>query len=131
MLKGPFIVHAEVFLNDMRYINSRFTYLLTYLLTCNGIFAKVCRLASEDVVVQLLRHQCLPILLYALEVCNLDRRAVQLLDFTLNRFLMKLFEKSNIEIVQRRQTAFGCELPRCMQLSKPYVEFIESLPTDN
>jgi len=35
----------------------------------NGIFAKVGRLASEDVVVQLLKHKCLPILLYALEVC--------------------------------------------------------------
>jgi len=28
----------EVFLNDMRYINPRFTYLLTYLLTEAGIF---------------------------------------------------------------------------------------------
>jgi len=30
-------VALEVFLNDMRYINPRFTYLLTYLLTCNTI----------------------------------------------------------------------------------------------
>jgi len=53
---------------------------------CNGIFAKIGRLASEDVVVQLLKHKCLPILLYALEACKLDRRTMQLLDFTLNRF---------------------------------------------
>jgi len=29
----------EVFLNDMRYINPRFTYLLTYILLCRGVHA--------------------------------------------------------------------------------------------
>ena len=43
----------------------------------NGIFGKVGRLASEEVVVQLLLHKCMPILLYALEVCALDKRSVQ------------------------------------------------------
>ena len=38
----------------------------------NSIFARVGRLASEEVMVQLLKHRCLPILLYALEVCKLD-----------------------------------------------------------
>ena len=41
----------------------------------NSIFARVLRvgrLASEEVLVQLLKHKCLSILLYALEVCNLD-----------------------------------------------------------
>ena len=55
----------------------------------NGIFGKVGRLASEEVVVQLLLHKCMPILLYALEVCALDKRSVQSLDFTINRFFMK------------------------------------------
>ena len=41
----------------------------------------------------------LPILLYALEVCNLDKRILQSLDFTVNRFFMKLFRTSNIETV--------------------------------
>jgi len=57
--------------------------------------------------VQLLKHKCLPILLYALEVCNLDRRKMQ----SLNRFFMKLFKMSNLEIVRHCQTVFGCELP--------------------
>ena len=37
----------------------------------NSIFAKVGRLTSEKVIVQLLKQKCLPVLLYALEVCNL------------------------------------------------------------
>ena len=43
----------------------------------NKIFGKVGRLASEEVVVQLLLHRCMPVLLYALEVCALDKRYVQ------------------------------------------------------
>jgi len=56
----------------------------------NSIFAKVDRLASEEVIVQLLKQKCLPVLLYALEVCNLDKKSMNSLDFTLNRFFMKL-----------------------------------------
>jgi len=40
-----------------------------------------------QVMVQMLKHKCLPILLYAFEVCNLDKRVLQSLDFTVNRFL--------------------------------------------
>ena len=51
--------------------------------------------------------------LYVLEVCNIglyiDKRLLQSFDFTVNRFFMKLFRTSNIEIVYC-QTVFGCEL---------------------
>jgi len=58
----------------------------------NGIFAKIgIRLACEEVMVQLLKQKCLPIFLYALDVCNLDKRSTQSLDFTFNRFFMKFF----------------------------------------
>jgi len=77
----------------------------------NSIFAKVGRLASEEVAVELLKCKCLPILLYALEVCNLNKSTLQSLDFTLNRFFMKLFKTSNMEIVTYCQEFFGCDLP--------------------
>jgi len=48
----------------------------SYHRAANGIFGKVGRLASEEVVVQLLLHKCMPILLYALEVCALEKRSV-------------------------------------------------------
>jgi len=51
-----------------------------------SIFGKLGRLASEEVIIQLLKQKCLPILLHALEVCNLDKRSLQSLDFTVNRF---------------------------------------------
>jgi len=45
--------------------------------TANSVCAKVGRMASEEVVVQFLKHKCLPILLYALAVCNLDKSILQ------------------------------------------------------
>ena len=77
-------------------------------------------------MVQLLKQKCLPILLYALEVCNLDKRVLQSLDFTVNRFFMMLFRTSNIETVLYCQTVFGCELPSVL-LEKRYDKFTEKL----
>ena len=77
----------------------------------NGIFAKVGRLASEEVVLQLLMSKCLPILLYSLEVCALDRKTLQSLDFCFSRFFMKLFQTSSIEVVRECQDIFNCKLP--------------------
>jgi len=74
----------------------------------------------------LLKHKCLPILLYALEVCNLDKRILQSLDFTVNRSFMKLFSTSNIEIVHYCQTMFGCELPSVLLVTR-YEKFIKKL----
>jgi len=44
----------------------------------NSIFAKVGRLASEEVIVVplVLKQKCMPILLYGLDVCNLDKRSM-------------------------------------------------------
>ena len=53
----------------------------------NGIFAKIGELTSKEVMVQHLKQKCLPILLHALDVCNLDKRSMQSLDLTFNRFL--------------------------------------------
>ena len=72
-------------------------------------------------MVQLLKHKCLPILLYAFEVCKLDKKILQSLDFTVNRFFIS---GSNIEIVHYCQTVFGCELPSVLLVSR-YEKFIK------
>ena len=67
----------------------------------NAIFGKVGRAASEEVVLQLLVSKCIPVLMYGLEVCPLTKSQLQSLDFTVNRFFMKLFKTGSIEIVKR------------------------------
>ena len=66
----------------------------------NEIFAKVERLASEEVILQLVVQKCVPVLLYGLEVCALPTRTLQALDFTTNRVSIKLFKTSNTEIIE-------------------------------
>ena len=53
---------------------------------------------------------------------------LQSLDFTVNRFFMKLF-RPNIEIVHYCQTVFGCELPSIL-LVKGYEKFIKNFACD-
>ena len=38
--------------------------------SANAIFGKVGRIASEEVVLQLLNSKCIPVLLYGLEACS-------------------------------------------------------------
>jgi len=77
-------------------------------------------------MVQLLKQKCLPIMLYALDVCNLDKRSMQSLDFTMNRFFMKLFKTTSMEIVNYCQTQFGCELPSTL-LERRFQNFSAAL----
>ena len=87
----------------------------------NAIFGKVGRIASEEVLIQLLKMKCLPILLYSLEVC-LSKRNLQSLDFTVNRFFMKLFNTNNMHIVNVCQLNFAFELPSVI-LPKRLIKF--------
>jgi len=102
----------------------------SYHRAANGIFGKVGRLASEEVVVQLLLHKCMPILLYALEVCALEKRSVQSLDFTINCFFMKLFKTSSIATVRDCQSFFGVDLPSIvLAKEKDLINLLIDRPT--
>ena len=82
--------------------------------SANAIFGKVGRLASEEVTLQLIKlikSKCIPVLLYGLEACPLNKSDLHSLDFVINRFFMKLFRTSNIETVSCCQEYFGFALP--------------------
>ena len=65
----------------------------------NSIFGKVGRTASEEVVLHLVKYICMPILLYGFEVLNLNKSQLNPLDFVANRFLIKLFNTNNMQII--------------------------------
>ena len=70
---------------------------------------------------QLLLIKCVPILAYGLEVCALDKRSLESLDFTINRFSMKVFKTSDIKVVKNCQIFF--KLPSAL-LVKRFDKFI-------
>jgi len=68
--------------------------------TANAIFGKIGRLASEEVILQLTVSKCMPMLLYGLKTCTLNKSQLSSLDFpykTLDIFFMKLLQTNSIE----------------------------------
>ena len=92
-------------------------------------FGKIGRLASEEVVLQLIKSKCIPILLYGLEPFDLSITEVRSLDFVINRFFSKLFKTTSMEIIQLCQTYLCFELPsvllknRTEKFRKKYTEY--------
>ena len=60
---------------------------------------------------QLIVSKCMPMLLFGLEACTPNKSQLSSLDFTINRFFMKLFKTNSIEIVRACQESFGFEVP--------------------
>ena len=58
----------------------------------HAIFGNVGRVASEEVVLQLINTKCMPSLLYGhgLEACPLVKSELSSLDFVVNRFLQRV-----------------------------------------
>jgi len=75
-------------------------------------------MASEEVVLKLIKTKCLPILLYGLEACPLSKTNLRSLDFSVTRFLMKLFNTSDKQIITECQLMFGFRLPSALILDR-------------
>ena len=71
--------------------------------SANAIFGKIGRIASEEITLQLIQSKSVPLLLYGLEACPLNKSQLNSLDFVINRFFMKLFKTSDRNIVESCQ----------------------------
>jgi len=57
----------------------------------NAIFGRMGRIASEEVIIQLIKSKCIPVLIYDLEVCQaLTKSDLKSLDFPVNRFFYEI-----------------------------------------
>jgi hypothetical protein len=90
----------------------------------NAILGKVGRVASEEVVLQLVASKCISVLLYGLEACSVNKTDKASLDFSVSRFLMKLFNTNNVAIIRDCQVFFGFTSPSDI-LSVRTRKFIE------
>jgi len=84
----------------------------------NTIFGKVGRNASAEVILELVAKKCWPILLYGLEACPLTNADKKSLDFMATRFLMKLFDTGNVNIVYECSVYFGFRMSSDLLLFK-------------
>jgi len=98
---GIFIATARTFRCSLNYAKRSFVGAV------NGLFGKLLNLASETVILELVRSKCMPILLYGLESCRLSNADLRSLDFTFNRLFMKLFKTKSIDVVKACQSFTG------------------------
>ena len=52
----------------------------------------ILRVIDIDIILQLVKSKCVPVLLYGLEACALNKSQIGSLDFVINRFFMKLLK---------------------------------------
>jgi len=57
----------------------------------SAMFGKIGRRASEEVIIELLKMKCLPVLLYGLEFCPLNKTHIKSLDFAISSAFNKIF----------------------------------------
>jgi len=80
------------------------------------------------VIHKLIKSKCVPVLLYGLEACVLNKSQMASLDFVVNRFFIKLFNTNNSDTVKACQELFSFELPS-VQLAKRVVKFDSKVNT--
>ena len=75
----------------------------------NAIFGKIGRIASEEVILQLIKmHANFTV---GLECFSVAKHDVRSLDFAVTRFLMKLLRSSNINVIDECRLFFNFMLP--------------------
>ena len=97
-----FIFFSAVYCSIMYCIVTvmRFVIILIKFYVCMyAIFGKVGRIASEEVILHLVKTKCHPILLHRLECYPLNKADTRSLDFAVTRFLMKMFSTVNMAVI--------------------------------
>ena len=89
---GVFIVSSRYFRCSLVHAKRSFY------ATVNELFGKLLNLASEEVILELVRAKCIPILLFGLECFQLCKADLQSIDFSFNCLCMKLFKTGSIDV---------------------------------
>jgi len=73
----------------------------------NAIFGKVGRIASDEVVLELFKKKCLPVLLYGTEACPLKKSHIASLQFVVNSCFAKIFNIRSKTVIEECQFYFN------------------------
>ena len=76
----------------------------------NAIFGKTGRTASENVIVELLKSKCIPVLYYGLEACPFNKSLVKSLQFAINICFSKIFHIKDSSLILECVTVFNCSV---------------------
>ena len=72
----------------------------------NAIFGRLGRSASNEVVIHLLRSECIPVLPYGLDACPINAMGFKSLQHPIANIVITLFVTKSAEVVTECQQAF-------------------------
>ena len=67
------------------------------------------RIAGNDVVIDLFKKKCMPVLLYGTEACPMKKSHTNSLQFVVNSCFSKIFNTRSKEVIEVCQHYFNCE----------------------
>jgi len=76
----------------------------------NAIFEKVERIASNEVIIQLIKTKCSPVIYYGLEACPLRKSQYNSMDYVINSSFRKVFDIKSQEVIGVCLGMFNCLL---------------------
>ena len=114
---------------DLESILCKFGSDLTICVGEEAICAKVYRRTDDGrlaIVLKLISSKCIPIHLYGLESLSLFKYQLNSLDFTVNRFFVKLFRTTDMRTIANLQDMFGFALPS-VRIARRTETFVKEL----
>ena len=97
---GVYIVSKNVFYCSLE--NAKRSFYMAF----NAIYGKIGNIASEELLIHLMKTKCLPKMLYGLESVPLNKSQISSLNFVVNSSLMKIFKTKSIEIIRECKDIF-------------------------
>ena len=67
------------------------------------------RIASEDVILFLVKTKCIPVLLYGIEALPTNKSIIQSLQFSFSRIIFKILKTRSIDVVSSSLEFFGID----------------------
>ena len=96
----------------------------------NAIFGKVGRIASNEVIIQLIKTKSFPVLYYGLEACPLPKSQYSI-DYVINSSFRKVFDTKSQEVIDVCLGMFNC-LPAQLDIALRKRKFLRKFSaTDN
>ena len=95
----------------------------------NAIYGKIGRVASEEVIIQLVQSKCVPVMLYCLEACPLKKSQLQSLENVIVHCFMKIFHTRSKETVNDCIEMFNLNVRKL--LDRRRVTFLKTFATRN
>jgi len=81
----------------------------SFYIAFNAMFGKIGGCAYEEVVVELLKMKCLPVLFYGLESCQLNKTQIRSLDFAVSGAFSKIFSTKSQDLIDNCRMLFDCQ----------------------